>query len=325
MSKTIFKCRVGSHLYGTNRPESDEDFAGVRLHSMEQLLGLQNPPSEVTENVKLSAGPRNAAGDVDCKFFYLQRFINLAGQGQPGQLEMLFAPAEMIIVKEYEWEVIQAHIDLFKSKKGVAPFIGFALAQAHKAVIKGENLNLIEELIAALSKKSSAELNMSIEDHFTGYDDESYEIANGPRVRKAISDDGTEVLQIAGRKFNLGLSAKKFLNTLQSMEEKYGTRVRAAAEQKYDYKSLGHAVRLLSQAEEFLTDGVITLPRPDSAFVKSILTGKCDPDIDWLDYISSRIDHIRQVVEPKSSLPDAPDWKELNALCIELQKAHLGK
>jgi predicted nucleotidyltransferase len=29
--KKICKIRVGSHLYGTNRPESDQDFYGVFL------------------------------------------------------------------------------------------------------------------------------------------------------------------------------------------------------------------------------------------------------------------------------------------------------
>ena len=321
--KTIVKCRVGTHLYGTNRPESDDDFAGVRLHSLEQTLGLQNPPNEASENVKLSDGPRNSVGDVDCKFFYLPRFIQLAAQGQPGQLEMLFAPDEMILLKTDEWLYIKENIDLFKSRKGISPFIGFALSQAHKAVIKGETLNLIRDLRRVLTKKSSAELNMTLESFFTGYDDHTYEIENGPRVKKAISDDGTEVIQIAGRKYNLGISGKKFLNSITAMEENYGTRVRAAAEQKYDYKSLGHAVRLLSQAEEFLTTGKITLPRPDAEFVKSILRGTCDPETDWLDYISQKIDYLKQVVEPSSPLPSEPDWKKLNQLCIEIRRKHL--
>src|SRR5690606_22420711 len=117
-------------------------------------------------------------GDVDCKFFYLPRFIQLAAQGQPGQLEMLFAPDEMVLEKTDEWLCIKENIDLFKSKKGITPFIGFALSQAHKAVIKGENLNLIRDLIEVLSSKTPTELNQSLESHFTGYDESTYEVAS---------------------------------------------------------------------------------------------------------------------------------------------------
>ena len=101
--KIIFKARVGSHLYGTNRPESDEDFLGVFLPSTDDLLRLQECPREMTENKKVSEGDRNTKGDIDCKYFSLKQFLKLAGEGQSIALELFFVPKEHTITMEPEW------------------------------------------------------------------------------------------------------------------------------------------------------------------------------------------------------------------------------
>ena len=324
--KIIFKCRTGSHLYGTNRPDSDEDFCGVILHTSEQLLGMQKAPGEYTENIKKSTGPRNDKGDVDCKYFYLPKFLDLAAQGQPGQLEMLFAPDNMVLVSTPEWEMIKQNINLFHAKKSIAPFIGFALAQAHKATLKGENLNLIQDILQEIKPFiGTPKIHEPVESIIISQSDDEYELNGKIKVKKTICQDKTEVIEIAGRKFNLGLSLKRFYTVLNDMEQQYGTRTRNAASHEYDFKSLGHAMRLLSEAEEYLETGFITLPRPDTEIIKAVLTGDIDLEIDWIDYISEQITYIRQVIEPISPLPDLADWKKINKLCIDIQSAELFK
>lgn len=325
--KIIFKCKTGSHLYGTSRPDSDQDFCGVILHTEEQLLGLQKPPGEYTENVKTSSGSRNEKDDIDCKYFYLPKFLDLAAQGQPGQLEMLFAPDNMIIVSTPEWEQIKSNIDLFHAKKSIAPFVGFALAQANRAVIKGENLNLVREVLQELKLFiNTPEGHDPVDNLITDVVGDKYQLVKKVMVNKTVSQNGkTEVIEIAGRKFDLGISIKRFYTILSGMEQQYGSRSQTAAENKYDFKSLGHAVRLLSEAEEYLLTGKITLPRPDAEFIKSILTGKIDIEIDWLDFITKKIDHIRQIVEPQSKHPEIADWSKINKLCIKIQREELKK
>ena len=39
----LFLCKFGSHLYGTNTPESDEDFKGVYLPTLEQCITGDHP------------------------------------------------------------------------------------------------------------------------------------------------------------------------------------------------------------------------------------------------------------------------------------------
>ena len=38
----ILEIRVGSHLYGTNTENSDEDFSGIVLPTMEEIFGFEH-------------------------------------------------------------------------------------------------------------------------------------------------------------------------------------------------------------------------------------------------------------------------------------------
>lgn len=145
----ICKIMVGSHLYGTNGPNSDTDYYGVFLPHRKDLLALKPYPSEISESVKRSEGLRNPAGDVDCKFFSLAKFMTLAAEGQPGQLELLFAKDFHHVVPPADaWKRIISQRHIFLSRRAILPFIGFAESQAHKAVIKGENLDRIQRIVA---------------------------------------------------------------------------------------------------------------------------------------------------------------------------------
>ncbi len=98
-----------------------------------------------------------------------------------------------------------------------------------------------------------------------------------------------------------------------------------SGQQKYDYKSLGHAVRLLGQAEEFLQDGKITLPRPEADYLKTILRGTIDDsDISWFDLLNDKIFKIKKELQPNSTLPDEPKWEQINKLCTKMLKRHIS-
>lgn len=332
--KIIFKCRTGSYLYGTNHANSDEDFQGVFIPSTDDLLSLDKCPDEWTENVKNHAGDRNQAGDVDCKYFSLQKFMRLAAQGQPGQLEMLFAPDNMILIKEPEWDLIIKNRDLFLSKKGISPFIGFALAQSYKAIIKGENLRQIRKIIQWGRLLSTEELRGKLSNLFTSESTPSEAVlkpkANGdgdtisPKLKYYVNTHGFAQVSVAGRDWDQNCKTKDFISAIKRLEDKYGSRVEAAAKMNYDYKSLGHAVRLLDQAKEFLQDQTIILPRPNSDYLKTILLGEIDDsNIDWFDLLTQQIDDLRQNVEPNSPLPENPNWKKISKLCRQILQDYI--
>lgn len=320
--KIIFKCKTGSHLYGTNLPTSDDDYLGVFLPSREDLLGLNTAPKELQENVKVTTTDRNGLGDVDCKFLSLQHFFRLCLEGQPIAIELLYAPGT---VTTPEWETIMENKEMLLSRKGIRPFLGFALSQANKSKLKGGNLLQIRNLIKELTPVNEKSLNTrTIEECIEGVSVTNDSVLiYGVEVKKTIADDKkTEVLEIAGRKFNMGVRLKMFLKALVYMESRYGDRADSAAEKGVDCKSLSHAYRLVSQAEEFLTTGLLTFPRPDADFLKEVRSGQYQTD--FREEINEKIDYIKNVVEPVSPLRPKPDFSRVEELCVGMLAAHLG-
>jgi len=323
--KVIFKCITGSHLYGTNLPTSDDDYTGIFLPTKEDLLGLNHPPKEITENIKATSSTRNAKGDVDCKYLSLHHFLRLCMQGQSIATELFFVPEAQTLEATEEWKELKENKHLLLSRKGISPFIGFAIAQANKSEIKGGNLAQIRELIAVLrleleSKGASTRLLSDTFDEITL----TQINIRGVLVKKALADDGkTEVVEIAGRCFNFGIRLKMFVLALEKMESRYGSRSENAAQQGIDYKSLCHAYRLVSEAEEFLLHGSITFPRPDREFLKSIRRGEYK--VDFREEINAKIDYIKTEIEPLSPLQAEPNFKRVNELCMGMVLKEMKK
>jgi predicted nucleotidyltransferase len=304
--KIIFKARVGSHLYGLNTPDSDEDFLGVYLPSIEDMIGLQSRPKEWTENVKLSTSDRNTKGDIDCKYLPIYTFLKEAAEGQSQSVELLFIPNEHIIVMEPEWSRILDHREKIISKDSLLPIIGFAKAQASKAVVKGSNLNKIRNLLTSLSNYVAPLRDITIKD----------KIVNNTLFNEEIevltNDYGFEVIRIAGRDYDVGLSLKRFKESLIKLEAKYGTRVQNAAQHTYDFKSVTHAFRLCFEAEDLLARSYLTFPSPCKDFLMEVKKGNYSGDLD-VD-IEKRLDFLRELRDT-SSLRDKPDLSALNKLC----------
>lgn len=323
--KIIFKARVGSKLHGTSTPKSDEDFIGVFLPSTEDLLGMQGRPKEWTENEKLSEGARNTVGDTDCKYLALYEFFKQAAQGQSQAIELFFIPEEHVIIETEEWKRVKEAKDLFLSRKSIIPIIGFALAQVHKAKIKGENLNKINALInqcdAAIERsegRSSILENLQWKEQSIGDREVSL---FGINVQMYTNEHGFTLVTIAGRDYDLGTTIKRFREGLQSLEEKYGSRVRLAAQMTHDFKSATHAFRLLGEAEEFIQTGYITFPRPEADFLLEVKEGLYEGDLE--QDIQSRLDTLRQELEPKSPLKLEPNHAKINELCIAMLETHI--
>lgn len=332
--RIIIETRVGSHLYGTNRPESDDDFQGVFLPSREDLLGVQNCATEWSLSTKISEGIQNTKGDIDRKFYSLKRFFHLAAEGQPGQLELFFTTPSMTVSYDPVWSEILDNIGLFLSKKSIVPFIGFALSQAHKATMKGETLNKLQRIIqwydTELSKASKQGSILDMATQLTLNDElgnqGTFKLADDIELKYVINKDGFMLAEVGGKSYDIKLKLKTFVNNLKELEARYGSRSRSAAEGKYDYKSLMHAYRLLGKGEELLTYGKITFPRPPTEveFLKSVRLGTCG-DLDHWTALTNKIDTLRQEVEPKSHLPKEANHAKINELCMDILSRELRK
>jgi predicted nucleotidyltransferase len=146
LNNLIYKIRTGSIMYGTNLPESDNDFLGIFIPDKEYVLGIKHC-EQVSLSEKISNTIRNQWGDMDYTVYSLTKFIPLAIANNPNILELFFAPTHcQLVTSPYASELL-ANKELFLSKKAYHTFKGYAYAQRKKLEVKIGNLTGRTELV----------------------------------------------------------------------------------------------------------------------------------------------------------------------------------
>ena len=82
----VYEYKRGSHLYHLNVETSDEDYGGVFVCPIEDLIGLRSGYVEQVSDEK-----------NDTVFYELGRWLELLLKANPTVLESLFAPEDCII------------------------------------------------------------------------------------------------------------------------------------------------------------------------------------------------------------------------------------
>jgi predicted nucleotidyltransferase len=119
--KIILKARVGSHLYGLETPESDEDFLGVYVAPTWDVLSLHSKPQETI-----------VSKDPDTTMHELEKYMRLAAQGNPTVLELLFCPTYEVCDYYAGGEMLLEGREYFLSNRVRDTYGGYAYQQAKK-------------------------------------------------------------------------------------------------------------------------------------------------------------------------------------------------
>lgn len=125
----VMECIAGSHLYGTNTPESDVDIRGIFMVPNKDWLSLIRPSQEVSEN------------NEDIKYFEMRKFFELALTSNPNILELFFIPRDCLKIISPIYEKIVANRNLFINKRAKFSFSGYAYAQLSKATGKNKKFH----------------------------------------------------------------------------------------------------------------------------------------------------------------------------------------
>jgi hypothetical protein len=97
--------------------------------------------------------------------------------------------------------------------------------------------------------------------------------------------------------------------------------LQAENQQGVDWKALSHAVRVGTQAIEFLGTGHVTFPLPNAEHVLAIKTGKVA-----YQKVSREIESLLESVEVAalvSSLPEAPDLQWIDDFVQRVYRAEI--
>lgn len=308
--KTLARIKFGSHLYGTNTPTSDLDFKSVHIPDAEDILLQRVKPEIVTNPREKAEGEKNQPGDVDDKSFSLQKFLELAAEGQTVAIDMLFAPVEMVEVSSGWWRYIVENRHRLLSKKSAA-FLGYCRQQANKYGIKGSRVAAAE-----LSSKIFSEAAAKHPTEKVGTFDVSLArlLQANPEhcavVEQAVGSTGAigKFFECCGRKVAFSASVKQAAEIYTRVYENYGARARLAqSNEGVDWKALSHAVRVGHEALELLNTGRVTLPLPPKSreLVLSVKQGKI-PYAKVAGIVEDLLIRVEDAAN-SSHLPEEPD------------------
>lgn len=141
----ILKWRTGSHMYGTNGPESDEDFKGVCIPPKKFILGTSKFEQYEERTNSAGSGRRNTKEDIDLEIYSLPKFLHLLTENNPNIVELLFSPVNcLLFCNEYGKEILDNR-NIFLSLRIKHKFSGYAYSQKHKITAGIETVKKLKE------------------------------------------------------------------------------------------------------------------------------------------------------------------------------------
>lgn len=325
----ILEIKFGSHLYGTNTPESDTDFKGIYLPTAREIV-LGNYKKTIAKSRPKASCERNTKDDIDIEIFSLDRFLELLMEGQTVALDILFAPNKVYTNNYYGGTYEHIWLEIYRNKeklltRNVNAFVGYARQQAAKYGIKGSRLDALKRVVAFLEPLPDwdrlgayttgiDELVKTCSDLISLEKTPLVEIVNIPGPNKV---DLMPHLHVCGRKVGYGTTVKLARECYGKVLDGYGNRAhKAHLAGGVDWKALSHAVRVNSEALELLSTGFITFPRPDRELLLAIKLGQM-PYEQVAELIEQGLADL-YTAHDKSSLRDKPDQEWADNLVYEV-------
>jgi RNA repair pathway DNA polymerase beta family len=322
--RNIVTIKFGSHLYGTSTPSSDLDYKSVFVPDARDIV-LQRVKATITNKRPKGIGEKNYAGEIDVESHSLQRFLQLAAEGQTVALDVLFSPKwAMVETPGSEWLEIMANRHRLLTKKS-ASFVGYIRTQSNKYGIKGSRvaaargaLELLESAMAEHGTTAKLEL---IGDRVSAFV-ERHEFTSLVPIENPGTGRAMMHWEVCGRKMPYSASIKIAHGVMSAMVGEYGKRaLMAETQQGVDWKALSHAVRVGTQALELLQTGNITFPLPNAQHVIDIKTGKL-PYAEVADEIEDFLARVESAAIC-STLQDEPDSQWIEAFVERVYRAEI--
>lgn len=298
--KILMETVYGSRLYGLNTENSDWDYKGVYMPDLRDVI-----LGKVQKSITKSTGnnhSKNTSDDIDSEYYSLHHFIKLACKGETVAIDMLFAPPSMLLESSSIWCDIVWNREKFLSKN-MSAFMGYAKHQAIRYSRKADKYDSIRTVINLVAS----------------FINEKYDVSKLSSVWDLLPvlppwvEKKEKTYIICGSKFTENVSIQYLYDNLILMANKYGKRVKEAADkQSVDWKSLSHAVRVIYELECLVKDHCITfpIPNPMASTLKGIKCGQFS--IDYIsDFLEVYMAEVSDLIE-NSSLPEKVDedyWK----------------
>jgi len=307
----IVLMKFGSHLYGTDTPESDTDYLGVYLPTKREIL-LGTWQKAVTYNTKTDQD-KNTKDDVDIKLFSLHRFIHMACNGEMEAIDMLHAPLAWCDVTSSIWKDLHFKRDKFYTKS-LKAFVGYCRKQAAKYGIKGSRIEAAEQVI----ERFKLGLSHGRVKVYQCWDMIPFENEHIKEVESSPND--IRQFQVCGRTIQASQKLGYTIRMLEGFVKKYGHRAQLAKENKgIDWKAVSHACRAGEQLIQIYEEGDIIFPLKHAGLLRRIKNGKMDYTTMVAPYLEWCIDRVEELAKA-SRYPEEVDreyWQSILAFWVE--------
>lgn len=330
----IVEIKFGSHLYGTDTPESDLDLKGIYIPTSREII-LQSYNPTVSIHRTKGEGERNTKEDVDREFFSIDRYLSLFMEGQTVALDMLFATKDFYVSENDPDGLFK---EIFRNRerlitKNVTAFVGYAKQQAAKYGIKGSRMDALKRTVEFLSPLPlnarlgdySKEVFLLIEQckEFISLEKTPLvEVLDLPASHTAGAT--IQYLHVCGRKIAFTSTIKLARDCFEKILAEYGARAKKAnLDGGIDWKALSHAVRVNTEAKELLLTSFITFPRPDREFLLKIKKGELA-----YEFVAETIESgLAELYDAHkiSTLPDGPDREWANDFIFDVYSKEVKK
>ncbi|MDD3412561.1 MAG: nucleotidyltransferase domain-containing protein [Lachnospiraceae bacterium] len=304
----LVKAIAGSHLFGTNTPESGTDYKGVYLPSRKDILLNRVVPSiSIKTN---ESGNKNTKEDVDVEYYSLQKFMQMLFEGQTVALELLWTPEDMIIECHPAWRALQKNRNKLLHKK-VTAFVHYCKTQADKYGVKGSRMAAVKKAIDTIEELK--EFHVGTTKLIYLWDRLQGQLANTEHIEFGGQElPGGKVfhIEICNRKYQEHASLDYTLNSLKKLYESYGHRAKAAENNNgIDWKALSHAYRVCCQAIDILKNKTLSLPlKPkDLELVRNVKLGTI-PFETFRPILEAKLEEVLKA-QAESTLPENFDYK----------------
>ena len=297
--------RVGSHLYGTNTPSSDEDFSGVFVAPESYYLGLST-----VEEVDLSIVSKNKDGKnnpdaVDRKLYEFRKFVRLSLENNPNVLEQLFVnESNLLFSNDMGAELLRnRHMFLHRGLKD--KFLGYGFSQKHKMIIRTDKFyelkNAYDWMMDANPELYMVELK-----------DKQLPFMMFKQKHVTIGD----------LDFELTRQVRWVSRKITERLDKVGNRKELYLNKGYDTKFASHFVRLLMEGMELLETGDLQFPLRDRQLILEIKEGKWK--LNEVLKLGEELEKWVEKITKNSPLPPKSRYEEVNHLVVTMLRKHFN-
>jgi len=293
----ILEYPVGSHLYGTNTKDSDQDFSGIFIAPIDYYFGMKDVKEIDFSIASKHENGKNDKNAIDRKFYELKRFIKLAADNNPAIIEQLFVPLEILINSTFRGLAILNHKEIFLHKGLYQRFLGYAYSQKKKMIVKLDNHDKYEHVKKVLEEANPTDTLHHVKNILGKYFDKEH-------------------MAVGDIKIPLGVLNKKALSIINKRFSNMSHRKELIRKHGFDTKFGSHLIRLTLEGIELLETGNLVFPLKENKLIIDIKNGKYDLKVllELFDELENRIKKAKD----NSELPKKPDFDRINNLSIDL-------